>query len=62
MRADEVWDGLVAAREAVLARWAELAEIDAAAVEWFEGETTEHYEEHLPDVRAAVGESPPPPG
>jgi hypothetical protein len=51
MDADEVWNGLLAARAAALALWAELTTIDAAAVEWFVGETTEHYEEHLPDVR-----------
>lgn len=51
MDADEVWNGLLTARAAALARWAELTMIDAAAVEWFVGETTEHYEEHLPDLR-----------
>ena len=49
--ADEVWNGLLAARAAALALWAELTTIDAAAVEWFVGETTEHSEEHLPDLR-----------
>jgi hypothetical protein len=51
MDADEVWNGLLAARAAALARWAELGTIDDAAIEWFVGETTEHYEEHLPDLR-----------
>ncbi len=35
--------------------WRELPEIDEAAVEWFAGETYEHYEEHLPDLWAASG-------
>jgi hypothetical protein len=55
MDADAVWDGLLAARAAALALWAELPTVDAAAVEWFVGETTEHYEEHLPDLRRLAG-------
>jgi hypothetical protein len=47
--------GLDAAREAILLSWRDLPEIDAAAVEWFGGETYEHYEEHLPDLWAASG-------
>ena len=47
--------GLDAARETILLRWRELPEIDEAAVEWFAGETYEHYEEHLPDLWAASG-------
>jgi hypothetical protein len=46
---------LDAAREVILLRWRELPEIDEAAVEWFAGETYEHYEEHLPDLWAASG-------
>jgi Mycothiol maleylpyruvate isomerase N-terminal domain len=56
MSPDEVWDGLLSARAAALAGWDQLAAIDDAAVEWFVGETTEHYEEHLPDVRRAAGD------
>jgi hypothetical protein len=55
MSTDEVWNGLLAARAAALARWAELVTIDEAAVEWFVGETTEHYEEHLPDLHRFAG-------
>jgi hypothetical protein len=47
--------GLDAAREAILLSWQELPQIDEAAVEWFGGETYEHYEEHLPDLWAASG-------
>ena len=46
---------LDAAREVILLRWRELPQIDEAAVEWFAGETYEHYEEHLPDLWAASG-------
>lgn len=51
----EVRAGLDTAREAVLRRWSDLPEIDDAAVEWFAGETYEHYEEHLPDLELASG-------
>jgi hypothetical protein len=51
MSIEEVRAGLVTARELALARWGELTVIDDAAVEWFAGETYEHYEEHLPDLR-----------
>ncbi len=47
--------GLEAARELVLTRWEELPMVDETAVEWFSGETYEHYEEHLPDLRRAAG-------
>jgi hypothetical protein len=50
MSTDQVWNDLLAARATALARWAEILTIDDAAVEWFVGETTEHYEEHLPDL------------
>ena len=42
-------------RGELLRRWAELPEVDDAAIEWFAGETYEHYEEHLPDLRRAAG-------
>ena len=51
----QVRGALDAAREDVLRRWAELPEIDDDAVEWFVGETYEHYEEHLPDLELASG-------
>ena len=51
----EVRAGLDAARYEVLRRWAELPEIDEDAIEWFAGETYEHYEEHLPDLDLASG-------
>lgn len=51
----QVRAALDAARDEVLRRWAELPEIDDAAIEWFAGETYEHYEEHLPDLHRAAG-------
>ena len=42
-------------REVILRRWQELPEIDDVAVEWFAGETYEHYEEHLADLWSASG-------
>lgn len=51
----EVRAALDTAREQVLRRWAELTEIDEDAIEWFAGETYEHYEEHLPDLELASG-------
>lgn len=51
----EVRAALDAAREEVRRRWDELPEIDDAAIEWFAGETYEHYEEHLPDLDLASG-------
>ena len=50
-----VRSGLDAARDVILRHWHELPVIDEAAVEWFAGETYEHYEEHLPDLWAASG-------
>ncbi len=47
--------GLDVARDEILRRWQDLPEIDEVAVEWFAGETYEHYEEHLPDLRSASG-------
>jgi hypothetical protein len=58
MRSEDIWKGLVAARELVRSRWHELPEITDIAVEWFAGETYLHYNEHLPDLES-VG---PPPG
>jgi hypothetical protein len=46
---------LDAEREVILRRWQELPEVDDVAVEWFAGETYEHYEEHLPDLWSASG-------
>ena len=46
---------LDAAREVILRRWQELPGVDDVAVEWFAGETYEHYEEHLPDLWSASG-------
>ena len=43
---------VVRARERVLAAWAALSEIGHDAAENFSSETIEHYEEHLPDLRA----------
>ena len=51
----QVRAALDAAREDVLRRWAELPEVDDDAVEWFVGETYEHYQEHLPDLQLAFG-------
>jgi hypothetical protein len=51
----QVRSALDAAREDVLRRWAELPEVDELAIEWFAGETYEHYEEHLPDLQLASG-------
>jgi hypothetical protein len=55
MDVTDVRAGLDAARDAVLRSWAELPEVDDVAVEWFAGETYEHYEEHLPDLELAAG-------
>jgi hypothetical protein len=55
MDASQVRAALDAAREEVLRRWADLPEIGDEAVEWFAGETYEHYEEHLPDLDLASG-------
>lgn len=55
MTTSQIRSGLLSAHEQVRARWAELPEIDDLAVERFVGETTEHYEEHLPDLRRLAG-------
>ena len=55
MTTSQVRSGLLSARELVRAQWAELPAIDDAAIEWFVGETFEHYEEHLPELRRFAG-------
>jgi Mycothiol maleylpyruvate isomerase N-terminal domain len=50
MDVNAVWEGLVAARELVRRRWDELPEVTDTAIEWFAGETYQHYKEHLPDL------------
>ena len=54
MSVDEVWGGLIAARELVRRRWNELPEITDRAVEEFASETYLHYREHLPELEHAV--------
>lgn len=48
----DVERGLGEARERMLAAWAALPEVDAAAEQEFVWETIDHYEEHLPGLRA----------
>jgi len=48
----DVERGVVAARDLMLAAWDRLPEIDEPAERWFVWETIEHYEEHLPGIRA----------
>jgi hypothetical protein len=48
----DVERGVVAARDLMLAAWDPLPEIDEPAQRWFVWETIEHYEEHLPGIRA----------
>jgi hypothetical protein len=50
----EVEAGVERARGRMLAAWSSLAEPTAAAERWFVWETTEHYEEHLPQLRRAT--------
>jgi hypothetical protein len=52
---DDVWSGVVEARELVLSRWAELPEVDSLAAEELAGETFEHYEEHVPHLEQFLG-------
>jgi hypothetical protein len=52
---DDVWAGVLEARELVLGRWAELPEVAAFAAEELASETYEHYEEHVPDLERFVG-------
>jgi hypothetical protein len=49
-----VRERLETARARVLELWRELPEIDEAAIDWFGGETYEHYEEHVPDLERAA--------
>ena len=56
MTTSQVRSGLVSARELVRELWAELPVIDDAAIEWFVGETFEHYEEHLPELHRFAGD------
>ena len=55
MSVEDVWSGVIEARELVLSRWAELPEVDSLAAEELAGETFEHYEEHVPDLERFVG-------
>ncbi len=55
MDGDAIWSGLAAARDLVRRRWDELPEVDADAIEWFAGETFEHYEEHMADLERFAG-------
>jgi len=54
MSIDEVWGGLVAARELVRRRWDQLPEATDRAVEEFASETYQHYREHLPELENAL--------
>jgi hypothetical protein len=51
MDVDAVWSGLLDARKRLLGVWADVAEIDEAGYERFAGETFEHYDEHLDELR-----------
>jgi hypothetical protein len=55
MNVEDVWSGVIEARELALARWAELPKVDPVAAEELAGETFEHYEEHVPDLQRFVG-------
>jgi hypothetical protein len=46
-----VEEGLVVARERMLAAWMAQTELTEAAERWFTWETIEHYTEHLDEVR-----------
>jgi hypothetical protein len=52
MAPDAVWAGLLAARDRVLAGWERLPELDKRSAENFEGETFDHYPDHLADLAA----------
>jgi hypothetical protein len=52
MTLGDVERGLGEARGRMLAAWAALPEVDAAAEQEFVWETIDHYEEHLPGLRA----------
>lgn len=53
----EVEAELEDARARLLERWADVEEGDEKAFEWFVTETVEHYEEHVPQLRA-IAEDP----
>jgi len=55
MSVEDVWAGVLEARELVLTRWAELPEVSSLAAEELASETYEHYEEHLPHLEAFAG-------
>jgi hypothetical protein len=57
MDVEEVWSGLLAARELVRSGWDRLPveTVDTVAVDWFAGETYRHYEEHLDELRRFAG-------
>ena len=48
----DVERGFAGARERMLAAWAALPEVDDDAEREFVWETVDHYEEHLPSLRA----------
>lgn len=52
MRPSEVERGLDVTRGRMLEAWTGLPELTEPAERWFVWETIEHYEEHLPGVRA----------
>ena len=56
MSLEDVVAGVGKARERLLAAWGAVPEVTEGAEQWFVWETLEHYEEHLPQVRAAVVE------
>jgi len=48
----EVEAGVEKARLRLLRSWAAVPEVTESAAQWFVWETIEHYEEHLPGIRA----------
>jgi hypothetical protein len=52
---DDATSKLESARERILAAWGALPSIDDDVLQRFAGDTYEHYEEHLPDLRPAAG-------
>jgi hypothetical protein len=51
MDVDAAWAGLVDSRERLLGVWSSVDEIDEAGFSRFAGETFEHYDEHLEELR-----------
>jgi uncharacterized damage-inducible protein DinB len=51
MHVDAAWSGLVDARERLLGVWSSVDQIDEAGYTRFAGETFEHYDEHLEELR-----------